>query len=131
LQSKELQDSKRRLQLLVKLHKLYHWAAKRRIIQLKIKHPILKEAAQSAIQSHDLLKFCQNIIAAHRTGAFGGKGVLWDFMKDVACNLNIKKQGYRFSQNSLCFAQAMKVYGRRRICDLHSLTYMGPSISIV
>jgi hypothetical protein len=60
----------------LKLQRLYRWAAKRRTMQFKIKRPTLKEAIQSAMECHDLLKFCQNIIAAHQTGAFGGKGAL-------------------------------------------------------
>jgi hypothetical protein len=80
---------------------------------------------------YDLLKFCRDIIVAHQTGAFGGKEAFWKFMKDVASNLNKKKQDYRFShdQNSICFGQALKVYGRQHMSDLHSLNYMGPSIS--
>jgi hypothetical protein len=108
---------------------MYHWAAKRRIVQIKMKRPTLCEAAKAALDSEDIFKFCNNIIAVHHMGAFGGKGALWNFLKDVASDLNCKKQGYRFSNNSKCFVQAMKVYGGRRMCDLHTLNYMGPSIS--
>jgi hypothetical protein len=78
-----------------------------------------------------ILKFCNNILAAHRVGAFGGKPALWDFMKDVASNLNRKKQGYRFSSNSRSFAQAMKIYGGRRMCDLFSLNYGGTGFNTI
>lgn len=74
-----------------------------------------------ASQDHNVLKFCTNIIAAHRSGAFGGRPALWDFMKDVARNLNRKKTRYRFSTNCKSFAQAMKIYGGRRMVDLFSL----------
>jgi hypothetical protein len=36
---------------------------------------------------------------------------LWDFLKDVARNLNWKKEGYKWSMNSKSFAQIMKMYG--------------------
>jgi hypothetical protein len=39
--------------------------------------------------------FCNNILSTHCTNAFGGKLALWDFMKDVARNLNRKKEGYK------------------------------------
>ena len=67
-----------------------HWAAKARIVQLKVKRPTLKESAKLASDEHDLMKFCNNILAAHRSGVFGGKPALWDFMKDSAANLNRK-----------------------------------------
>ena len=81
----------------LKIQKSYHWAIKRQILKLKIKRPTIKEAARSAIECYNLLKFCRDIIVAHQTGTFGGKGALWKFMKDVASNLNKKKQDYRFS----------------------------------
>jgi hypothetical protein len=39
--------------------------------------------------------FCNNILSTHCTNVFGGKLALWDFMKDVARNLNRKKEGYK------------------------------------
>jgi hypothetical protein len=35
---------------------------------------------------------------------------LWDFLLDVAQNLNHKKASYRFSNNTKSFVQAMKNY---------------------
>lgn len=84
-----------------------------------------------ASHDHNVLKFCINIIAAHCSGAFGGRPALWDFMKDVARNLNRKKTGYQFSTNSKSFAQAMKIYGGRRMVDLFSLNFVGPTLSTV
>jgi hypothetical protein len=57
--------------------------------------------------------------------------VLWDFLRDVANNLNRKKQGHRFSKNTKSFCQAMKVYGGRCMCDLFSLNFGAPSFSSV
>ena len=59
----------------------------------------------------------------------GGKLALWDFLKDVATNLNQKKQGIRWSTNSVAFSQAMKMYGGRRMCELFSLNFAGPTYS--
>jgi len=61
---------------------------------------ILKESAQQASAQHNVFKFCSNIIVAYKTGAMGRKPVLWDFLKDVASNLNRKKHGIRWSSNS-------------------------------
>jgi hypothetical protein len=58
-----------------------------------------------------VLQFCNNILSTHRTNAFGGKFSLWDFLKDVARNLNRKKEGYKWNMNSKGFAQIMKMYG--------------------
>lgn len=72
----------------LRLEKLNHWSARARIVQLKVKRPTLKEMAKESSSKQNLLKFCNNILNAHRSGAFGGRHVLWDFMKDVAQNLN-------------------------------------------
>jgi hypothetical protein len=73
--------------------------------------PNLKDNTLECMKRKDVLLFCQNIVSAHRTGAFGGKPALWDFLSNVAQNLNRKKAGQRFSNNSKSFAQAMKVFG--------------------
>lgn len=52
---------------------------------------------------------------------------MWDFLKDVANNLNRKKQGARWSSNSLVFSQAMKMYEGRQMYDLFSLNFGGPN----
>jgi len=110
---------------------MYHWAAKLRIAQLKIKRPTLKKLAMAASNNHNVYKFFGDILRAHRTGAFGGRPALWDFMRDIAANLNRRKDGFRFSENSKALAQAMKVYGGRRMCDLFALNYNGPSYNTV
>lgn len=61
----------------------------------------------------------------------GGQPALWDFLKDVANNLNHKKQGFCWSSNSLAFTQAMKMYGGRRMCNLYSLNSGGPNYSSI
>lgn len=129
LQMNELSSHSRIITKKLKLEKMYHWAAKARIVQLRVKRPTLKEVAKEASSQHYLLKFCNDIISAHRSGAFGGKPVLWDFMRDVASNLNRTKQGYRFSSNTKSFSQAMKIYGGRRMCDLFSLNFFGPTLN--
>jgi hypothetical protein len=110
-----------------RFEKMCHWAVKARIVQLKVKRPTLRESARDTANSGDLLKFCNHIIVALCTGAFGGKPALWDFLKDIAANLNHSKIGARFSRNSKSFYQAMKMYGGRRILNLFNLNYSGPS----
>ena len=79
-----------------------------------------------------MLLFCQNIVVAHRSGAFGGKPALWDFLRDIAQNLNLeKKNGHRYSKNSKSFTQAMKIYSGRRMCDLFALNLKGLNYSTI
>ena len=100
-------------------------------MQLKVKGPTLEEMAKESSSEHNLLKFCNNILNAHRTGAFGGRGALWDFLKDVAQNLNRDSRGNRFSENTKSYAQVMKVYGGKRMCDVFSVNYLGPNYSTI
>jgi len=71
-------------------------------VQLKVKRPTLRESTKNALSDSNLMKFC-NIISAHRIGAFGGKHALWDFMKDVAANLNKDDRGNHYNEISKCF----------------------------
>jgi len=111
----------------LKVERLLHWVAKLRIVQLKIKCPSLKQSILVAFDSHNLYKFCTNILTAHSSGAFGGCPALWYFLRDVAINLNSRRKDYRYSENSKAFVQAIKVYEARRTCDLFALNYSGPS----
>ena len=52
-------------------------------------------------------------------------------MRNVVKNLNYKNVGIIFSKNSKSFAQVMKMYGGRRMCDLFSLNYCNTSYSII
>lgn len=45
------------------------------------------------------------------------------FLQEVAANLNRRKEGFRYSDNSKALAQPMKVYGGQRMCDLFALNY--------
>jgi len=63
----------------------------------------------------------------HRIRAFGGKDGLWDFMKDVASNLNRKDSRKRYNENTKCFSQAMRIYGGHCLCDLFAFNSVGPS----
>ena len=99
---------------------------------MKVKRPTLKEHALSASNKHNVYKFCGDILSAHRCGALGGRSALWDFMKDIAANLNCRKQGFQFSKNSRSLVEAMKVYHEgQRMYDLFSLNYVGPTYSTV
>jgi len=114
-----------------RFERLQHWVTRATMTQLKVKRPTLRDMAKNANSDHNVHKFCQNILNAHRTGAFGGKPALWDFIEDVAQNLNRDDRGNRYSGNSKCFAQAMKVYGGRRMCDLFALNFAGPTYSTI
>lgn len=56
---------------------------------------------------------------------------MWDFISDVAQNLNRDKRGNRYSENTKSFAQVMKVYGGKRMIDVFNLNYCGPNLSTV
>ena len=66
----EVGNHGRELAKIFKIEKMYHWAAKARIVQLKVKRPTLCEAARESSAYGNVLKFCNEILAAHRTGAF-------------------------------------------------------------
>jgi hypothetical protein len=111
--------------------KLKVWYHKKKVAQLRISKPNLKDVSNECLNRKDLLLFCQNIVAAHWSGAFSGKPALWDFLRDIAQNLNRKKAGHRYSENSKSFSQAMKIYGGRRMCDFFALNLKGPNYSII
>lgn len=69
-----------------------------------MKRPTLKESAFNASNEHNLYKFCNDILSAHRSGSFRGKLALWDFIRDVAANLNWKREGFRYCENSKALA---------------------------
>jgi len=52
-------------------------------------------------------------------------------LKDVAANLNRKKSGNRYSENTECYLQAMRIYGGHRLCDLFSFNFVGPSFDSI
>lgn len=112
----------------LRLEKLHHWDSKARIVQLKVKWPTLREMARQSSSEHNLFKFCNNILNAYRMSAFGSRLALLDFIKDVVYNLNHKGHGHRYSKNNKYFAQVMKVYGGKRMCDVFSLNYSGRTI---
>ena len=111
--------------------RMMHCHAKTKIAQLKMSRPTMKETTKAADGTKNLLKFVNNIIAAHRSGVLGGKPALWSYMKDVATNLNRKKSGYRFASNTKCFTQSMKMYGGKIMVNLFSLNYRGLENSTV
>ena len=95
--------------------------------QLKMTKRGLKLSAIESFNRKDVLALCNNILAAHRTNAFGGKPAFWDFLRDVAANLNCSKNSYRFPKNMKSFAQAIKIYRGKRMCDLFLLNFAAPS----
>jgi hypothetical protein len=111
--------------------KLKVWYHKKKVAQLQITQPNLKDISHEWLNRKDVMWFCQNIVAAHWTGASGGKPALWDFFRDVAQNLNMKKAGHWYSKNTKLFAQAMKIFGGRRMCDLFTLNYASPNFRTI
>ena len=67
----------------LRLENLHHWHARVHIVQLKVRRPTLCESTMQALFDKNLMKFCNNIINAHRIGTFGGKDALWDFLKEL------------------------------------------------
>jgi hypothetical protein len=122
LSTSELASQSRLLHMKLNHEKLKVWYHKKKVVQLRVSRPDLKDVSLECIHPKDLLVFCQNIVATHRSGAFGGKPALWDFLRDVAQNLN---------ENTKSFTQAMKIYGGRRMCNLFSLNLKGPSFSTI
>ena len=115
----------------MKAEKLLHFSLRARIVQLKVKRPSLRELARDASGSHNALKFCHSILNAYRCGAFGGKPALWDFLHDVAQNVSRDDRGNRYSENTRCLGEVMKVYGGHRMIDMFALNFAGPSYSQV
>ena len=127
----ELTQHSREMKRKLQAEKLLHLSAKARIVQLKVKRPSLRELAREACASHNVIKFCHSIINAHRAGAFGGKPALWDFLSDVAQNVGREVRGNRYSANTKCLGEVMKVYGGCRMVDLFALNFAGASYSEV
>jgi hypothetical protein len=98
LQVIELAEYSRCIKSQLKMQRLYHWAAKARIVQLNVKMPTLKEVAREGSETNELFKFCNNIIVVHKAGAFGGKLALWDFLKDVVNNFTRKNKVFNLLQ---------------------------------
>lgn len=86
--------------LITKKFKLQHthlWSSKRTFARLRVSAPLLEQAARAASnEKNNLIKFCNNVVAAHRSRAFRGKPAIWDFMRDVVGNLNKANKGNRY-----------------------------------
>jgi hypothetical protein len=52
-------------------------------------------------------------------------------MQDVVSNINRPKQGARYPENTKCFAEAMRMYRGKRMCDLFTVNFDGPEMSII
>ncbi|KAL3695398.1 hypothetical protein R1sor_009474 [Riccia sorocarpa] len=67
-----------------------------------------------AVNRKNVMTFLRNICRAHRSGAFGGKEALWDFLKDVGQNLNMKSRGRRYSKTTEAIMQTLFQFGGRQ-----------------
>jgi hypothetical protein len=79
LSNAELVAHSRSLRKRLNHEKLKVWYHKKKVVQLQMTRPNLKDISHECLNRKDVMLFCQNIVVAHRTGAFGGKPVLWDF----------------------------------------------------
>ena len=71
------------LNRILKLKKFLHLVDRTRIVQLKMKRSTLRKLAKKVSSEHNVIKFCTNIIDAHRCGAFDKKLVLCNLFYDV------------------------------------------------
>jgi hypothetical protein len=129
--TRELAFHRRKLGQKIREERALHWTIRARVAELKISTRGLRLGVEENFNRKDVLSFCNNILAVNRTNAFGGKPALWDFLRDVANNLNCKKQEHCFSKNTKSFCQAIKVYGGCCMYDLFSLNFEALSFSLV
>ncbi len=76
-----------------------------------------------------VMKFCHSIVLAHKRGAFGGRGALWDMLSDIAQNLNRGKQGYRYKPGTKLLCQTLFLHGGRHVVDCLATNGIGPTIN--
>jgi hypothetical protein len=76
LSNVELAAHSRSLGKRLNYEKLKVWYHKKKVAQLQMTRPNLKEISHECLNCKDVMLFCQNIVVAHRTGAFGGKPAL-------------------------------------------------------
>lgn len=117
----ELSNHSRNVMKKLRHERFLHRTAKAKVAHLEVTRPTLKESARLCANSHNMQKNCTNIIATHRSRVFGGRPTLWNFLQDVAVNLNQSDRGKRFMENIKSFALAMKMYGNKKLCDLFDL----------
>jgi hypothetical protein len=80
-------------------------------------------------EEKNVFQFCSNILYSHCTNVFERKLVFWDFLKDMATNLNCRKRN-GWDTNSKAFGQTMKIYGGHHMRDLFQLSFVGPSFKM-
>jgi len=88
LSSPKLAAHSRTLARKYREEKARHWLIKSRVVHLKVSHHGLKFSLVESFNRKDVLSFYNNILAAHKTNTFWEKLALWDFLGDVAINLN-------------------------------------------
>ena len=71
----ELATHSRKIARKYRFERASHAQQKRKVAQLKIFKPLLKELEGTNDASHDVLRFCTNIMHTQRTNAFGWKVV--------------------------------------------------------
>ncbi|KAL3689329.1 hypothetical protein R1sor_015638 [Riccia sorocarpa] len=101
--------------------KLELFSLRKRICALMTQKCSLTEMVSEAVNRKDVLSFLRNICHAHRSGAFGGKEALWDFLKDVGQNLNRKAKGRRYSKATEAIMQALFQFGGRQLVNFQEV----------
>jgi hypothetical protein len=104
-------------------------ALQHRCLMLQSRVPKLRDICNEAGNRKDIFKFCNSIVLAHRSGAFGGRDALWDLLRDVAANLNRKKQGHTFRKGTKLLSQVLFQHGGRRVVDCLQTNGLGPSLN--
>jgi len=96
---------------------------------LQRKSPKLRDVCVDAANKADMLKFCNSMALAHKRGAFGGKGALWDLLRDIMANISRPKKGQRWRAGTKVLMQTLFQLGGRRVVNCLALNSMGPSLN--
>jgi hypothetical protein len=96
---------------------------------LQTRVPKIGDMCADSANRKDIMKFCNSIVLAHKRGAFGGRSALWDMMRDVAFNINKKKEGHRFSKGTKLLCEILFQHGGRRVVDCLETNGIGPSLN--
>jgi hypothetical protein len=108
-----------------------HWMLTKqaqKVCALSTRKKKLEELLGVAADRKDLKLFLRNIVNGHRNGAFGGKEGLWDFLKDVARNLERSSKGVHYTKRTKAIAQAMLQFGGRQVAHCFTRNLVGPRL---
>ncbi|CAM6096732.1 unnamed protein product [Calypogeia fissa] len=113
------------------LHRKWRWLLAfqaQKVCALSTKKRKLEELLGVVADRKDLRTFLRNIVNGYRVGAFGGKEAIWDFMYDIARNLNRKSQGFRYNPRTKAIAQDFFQFEGRQVVHVFSKNLSAPSL---